>query len=265
MTLLIAAALVIAIIWLLRDLLRGSKKSLRQQWKIYGLLAGAVILLLAVTKKMHVLGLLAAAIVPILRQVAPLAIRFGPLLQQQFQRYRFQKPPPGQNPNSADTQNTAQAASVTTLLFHMTLDPQTGKISGCPRQGEFSGQALDTLQTQDLKALHESAKACPDDSLAVFEAYLQSRFGPSWRQSILGDESNAGTSDQAHQQSSSPSGPLTTQEAWDILGLAPGTAKAQIISRHKSLIQKLHPDRGGSTYLAVRINQARDLLLKKSA
>jgi len=57
---------------------------------------------------------------------------------------------------------------------------------------------------------------------------------------------------------------LTKDEAWQLLGLKPGASREDIIKAHKSLIQKLHPDRGGNDYLAAKLNAARDLLLGKS-
>ncbi|MDM3871100.1 DnaJ domain-containing protein [Porticoccus sp. W117] len=54
---------------------------------------------------------------------------------------------------------------------------------------------------------------------------------------------------------------ISEQEAWEVLGLQPGASKEEIVSAHKKLIQKLHPDRGGNDYLAARINQAKDKLL----
>ena len=63
-------------------------------------------------------------------------------------------------------------------------------------------------------------------------------------------------------QTGKNSGKMTQVEALEILGLDSTASKQQIILSHRKLIQKLHPDRGGSDYLAAKINQAKDLLLK---
>jgi ABC-type multidrug transport system fused ATPase/permease subunit len=56
---------------------------------------------------------------------------------------------------------------------------------------------------------------------------------------------------------------LSQTEAWEILGLEPGSSDEEIIMAHKKLMQKLHPDRGGSNYMATKLNLARDLLLER--
>ena len=54
---------------------------------------------------------------------------------------------------------------------------------------------------------------------------------------------------------------LSRQEALDILGLHPGASLEDIRTAHKRLMQTCHPDHGGSSYLAARLNAARDVLL----
>jgi hypothetical protein len=67
--------------------------------------------------------------------------------------------------------------------------------------------------------------------------------------------------DQQSRNSTKTSAALTVSEAYAILNLEPGASREDITQAHKQLMQKMHPDRGGSSHLATKINQARDVLL----
>lgn len=71
-----------------------------------------------------------------------------------------------------------------------------------------------------------------------------------------------GRSEAEPDRPASRSGVMTEAEALEILGLEPGCSRQSVQDAHRRLIQKMHPDRGGSDYLAAKINQARDILLR---
>lgn len=69
--------------------------------------------------------------------------------------------------------------------------------------------------------------------------------------------------DHTHHDNNTPThSKMTTEEACSVLGIDANASKEEIIEAHRKLIQKIHPDRGGNDYLAAKINQAKDHLLK---
>ena len=151
--------------------------------------------------------------------------------------------------------SSGQTSQVDTDYLQMELDHDSGKLSGTVRSGLFSGRVLDDLSMDELLQLREYYTQLDEDSRLLLENYLDRTHGTNWR----AGQDNASQSE----NNSNNSSDLSEQEAYAILGLEPGADKKTIITAHKRLIQKLHPDRGGSSYLAIKINQAKDLLINR--
>jgi hypothetical protein len=144
-----------------------------------------------------------------------------------------------------------QTSSVETSHLHVTLDHDSGEMAGTVQVGEFSGRALADMSRDELSALYDELERDDPDGARLLDAYLGRRFKGEWQE-------QASTSGSA---SSAASGPMNREEALDVLGLEDGASEAQVKSAHRRLMKKFHPDHGGSTYFAARINQAKDLLL----
>jgi hypothetical protein len=151
------------------------------------------------------------------------------------------------------TQKSAQQASrVRSAFLDMQLDHDSGALRGRFTAGPYVGRALDTIDTTVLIA---SLAEMDEESVALLEAYLDRR-EPGWREHAQGDTT-------AGHRPPSASGKMTKEEAYQILGLKPGASAQDIGRAHRSLMKKLHPDQGGSTYLAARVNEAKDTLLQR--
>jgi hypothetical protein len=140
-------------------------------------------------------------------------------------------------------------------FVRMQLDHDTGALSGEVISGSFAGRSLDVLDREKLLALRYEASG-DGESLALVEAYLDRRM-PGWRDDVEGDAAAGAGAGGA----SDATGPMTNQQAYEILGLAPGASQADIRAAHRRLMKKVHPDQGGSTFLAAKINEAKDLLI----
>ncbi len=143
-----------------------------------------------------------------------------------------------------------QTSEVKTEFLEMQLDHDTGEIRGLVIKGIFQGRRIERLKPAELALLWQDVRIDDAASAQLIEAYLDRAY-PSWRDDMeRGEKEMAG-----------PDGRMSKQEAYEILGLRPGADADEVRRAHKELILKLHPDRGGSTYLASKINEAKEVLL----
>lgn len=152
---------------------------------------------------------------------------------------------------------SGQTSTVTTEFLRMSLEHDSGTMTGTVLRGQFAGMTLDELGPGELLSLLRECRAVDERGARLLEAYLD-RLHPNWH-----DEFAAG--DRRGGGAPPPSGgEMSVEEAYEILGLAPGAGADLIKEAHHRLMMKVHPDHGGSDYLAMKINRARDVLLKRA-
>ncbi len=144
-----------------------------------------------------------------------------------------------------------QSSRVRSGFLDMTLDHDSGELSGQIVAGPNAGHALEEFDLAQLTAMMPGFDA---ESVSLLESYLDRRF-PAWRQDAQGNTARG-------QSRPAPSGKMTDEEAYQVLGLQPGAGRDEIGRAYHALMKKLHPDQGGSTYLAARVNEAKDTLLR---
>jgi len=146
-------------------------------------------------------------------------------------------------------------SDVETAFLAMSLDHATGRLDGWIKKTRFAGRRLSELARNELLDLRREV-ASDADSVSVLEAYLDRTQGPDWR-----GPGNDNRQSQTGSGAGGTGGAMTREEAYEVLGLKPGAKEPEIREAHHRLMKKLHPDQGGSDYLAARVNRARDILL----
>ena len=147
-----------------------------------------------------------------------------------------------------------QVSEVETDYLRMSLDHETGTMTGTVRKGRFQGRRLEELDNNSLIALWREVRAEDPPSVSLVEGYLD-RFMPDWREAARG---GAGTDGSGRP---TPTTAMTPEEALAVLGLKPGASAGEIKEAHHRLMMKIHPDQGGSDALAAEVNRAKDVLL----
>ena len=193
------------------------------------------VVILTLMGKMHWLGAAITGLLVVARQMLPLLIRLLPML--------------GSLRGQAGSTGSKQS-EVSARILTMTLDHDSGDLSGVVLEGPFKDWLLEELDRQQLDELLAYCQREDADSAQLLASYLEQRFPD--------DETAQERAESDHPHNATG---LSRAEALSLLGLEEGATHDEIISAHRTLIQKVHPDRGGSDYLAAKINEAKDFLL----
>lgn len=193
------------------------------RWVLGGL-AALVTLVLVLARRIDIAFFTGAAAFSILRRG-----RLGP--------FSFDSPtPPAGN-----------VSRVKSRFFSMELDHDSATVSGWVLSGQFTGRDLMDLDAEETRTLLAEIDWDPD-SLSLLESWLDANRA-GWREYF------------AAQHQAAPDDSLA--EAYAVLGLSPGASDEEIRAAHRELMKAVHPDHGGSSYLAAKLNQARDRLLQR--
>ena len=157
---------------------------------------------------------------------------------------------PGMSAFGRRARSGGQTSRVRSAFLEMELDHDSGAMRGVILAGPREGTRLESLDVATLVGL---LNEIDDESRALLAAYLDRR-DAGWREPAQADAATG--------RGGASRGPMTHEEAYQILGLQPGAGRADIGRAHRALMKKLHPDQGGSTYLAARVNEAKDTLLR---
>ncbi len=151
-----------------------------------------------------------------------------------------------------------RTSAIRTRFLHMSLDHSSGRLDGEIIDGPHAGRRLGELARDALIALLGEFNGQDPQSAQLLEAYLD-RVDPQWREAGNGRNDQPGG---AGATGSEP-GAMSRIDALRVLGLEPGASDDEVRAAHHRLIAGLHPDRGGSGYLAAQVNRARDTLLRR--
>ena len=237
----IGLALLLGLMWLVSRLSKappGKRARLLKLLLLYG--GVALLLFLILTGKLHPLFAAVMALVPWVQR----AIMLGSLFRMFQSKTGGAQASPGQR------------STVRSAFLEMTLDHDSGRMNGVITAGQHKGSRLDQLDFETMLALWRQYQGADPQSAQLLQAYLQHEHAQRWRRAGGADGSGGDGGGRT------PPAEMSVEQAYQVLGLEPDSGRDAVVAAHKQLMQRFHPDRGGSAYLAGLINQAREQLLK---
>ncbi|MCW9005280.1 MAG: DnaJ domain-containing protein [Gammaproteobacteria bacterium] len=241
---LIIAGILIAIVILVNYYKRSSVTNKKNiiKYSLFAAVCAALIALVA-TGRLNWLVAIAGTMVPLIPKVIKWMIKYISPLLYLVNKFKSQKS------NKSSKSVHGQQSQVESMYLVMTLDHDTGRMEGRIIKGEFLGRSLSDMTKDELRKL---MRDCDDDeTISLLMAYMD-RYN---RREHAHDNERHNTG-----KVEEPAF-MSIHEARKILGVEENASKDEVINAHRNLMQKMHPDRGGSEYLAVKINRAKDILL----
>ena len=239
-------AAVLLVYWAMNSVAKkyALSRSQAQMLVLLGVLLTVIVVLIALGRLpvQFILAPLGVAATFILRML-PTLLRLFPLWQMLRSKIHHQRAVGGAS--------ASQKSTLRTVYLAMELLHGSGDMDGRVLRGGFEGKRLSALALPELLELLRECQADPDSG-RILEAYLD-RMHEGWRDTGQGGGGASGPDESV----------MTRELAMEILGLTDAPDEEQVVLAHRRLMQKLHPDRGGSDYLAKKINAARDFLLEK--
>lgn len=211
-------------------------------------LAAVAAVLLAVTGKWPAVAAVAAAALPVVMRLARTALGLVPV----WHLFRRARPQGGAGLGTAGT-TRSRPRTIETRSLRMTLDTDTGAMSGVVLDGPERGQGLEELSVETLIALLRRLRVEDPDGARLLENWGERTYGPGWSDPSAGS-GGAGTDPTGADE-------MSEAEARAILGVEAGAGAAEITAAWRRMMARVHPDHGGSAALAARVNAARDRLL----
>ncbi|KGE05359.1 J domain-containing protein [Pseudohaliea rubra] len=208
------------------------------------IVAAVAAVLLTLAGKMHWIGAALTGLLVAARRALPLLLRLFPFLTQLRQQSATAQPAGGGGQSTVKTR---------TLAMH--LEHDSGALSGEVLAGPWQDWRLDDMERAQLAELRRWCSAEDPEAVQLLDSYLEQRFPGEAPGDGDGDSEGA-------QADTQRDGTMTRSEALAVLGLGEDADREDIIAAHRRLMQKLHPDRGGNDYLAAKVNEAKDFLLR---
>ena len=229
--LILGIAIIIALLWFYQRYQKTPADQRRSFLLQYGLIILAILLvLLAITGRMHWVGAVFGALLPLARRGLPWVMRGLPFL--------------------AALRKEHGRSELRSRIVLLTLQHRDQSLDGKVLEGEFEGRELNGMSESELEQLASYCQQQDGYSAQVLNSYLARRFGA---------QHNADGQYASGQQAGGHA--MDRKQALAVLGLGDDADKEAIVSAHRKLMQKLHPDRGGNDFLAAQINTAKDTLL----